>query len=72
MHTDPLDDAVTGEAPDREQEHTRSQDNPWFRAHARVSQTLPRLREIATQVAVVGIVIAPITPITDAWGVRGC
>jgi hypothetical protein len=70
MHTGSLDDAVTVEAPDSEQGHTtRSQDDPWFRAHTQVSQTLPRLREIATQVAVVGVLIAPIT---DSWGVRGC
>lgn len=70
MHMGPHDDAVTANAPDSEQGHTtHSPDDPWSRAHTQVSQTLPRLREIATQVALVGVLIAPVT---DAWGVRGC
>jgi len=70
MHMGPHDDAVMAKAPDSEQGHTAlSPDDPWTRAHTRVSQTLPRLREIATQVALVGVLIIPAT---DAWRVRGC
>lgn len=70
MHVRTHDDEVMAEAPAGEQSNIAlPSDDPWSRVHAQVSQALPRLREIATQVAVVGVLAAPIT---DSWGVRGC
>jgi hypothetical protein len=70
MHTRPQDDGIMAETPDGEEcTVALPSDDPWFRVHTQVSQALPRLREIAIQVAVVGVLVGPIP---DAWGARGC
>lgn len=69
MHSSPPIDGAMAEAPDCEQSTTvLAQEDTWARLHAQVTHVLPRLREIAVQVTIVGVLVMPIA---DSWSVRG-
>jgi len=44
----------------------------WADVQQAVARAVPRLREIAMQVAVVGVLVAPITDSWSVGGGRGC